>query len=151
MIKKAIRVRLKGLQRGKSDAGFSVVELALTIAVIAIFLGLFYLLFNTINTVSKRGLDLVVSSDHAYAKLQEYENKPWASLPTVSTSSAENFAGQLNAILFAPKTADVYVTCTDGTASCGTPTIKKVRVVVTYYPSQSVEYSTYIQQIGAGK
>lgn len=155
MIKKATRVRLRGWRRKNSEAGFTVVELALTIAVITIFLGMFYLLFNANNTLSKRSLDLVVASDNAYTKVQEYENKAWASLPAVNTSSAEDFIAQLDAssgsLLDAPKTANVYVTCIDGTASCGAPTIKKVRVVITYYPSQSVEYATYIQQIGAGK
>lgn len=151
MIKKATWVRRLVGRRGNSAAGFTVVELALTITVIGIFLAVFYLLYNAVDTITKRSLDLIVASDHAYAKLQEYENEAWASLPTVSTTSAEDFTTQLNAVLYPPRSANVYVTCTDGTASCGTPTIKKVRVVITYYPSQSVEYSTFIQQIGAGR
>lgn len=155
MIKNATWVRRLVGRRESSAAGFSVVELALTITVIGIFLSVFYMLYNTINTLTKLSLDIVVASDNAYTKIQEYENKSWASLPAVSTSSAEDFLSQLDSlsgsVLPAPKSANVYVTCIDGTASCGTPTIKKVKVIITFYPSQSVEYSTYVQQIGAGK
>jgi len=131
------------LVRDKNQAGFTVVELLITLTVLSIaFLG-FTTLFVNIESVSDQADDIIAANDAAFTEMQTYENTDFG-LITVGAPQTEieieNFESGLPQQLQSPRTAKVYATSL-------TPTLKRVRVTVTYDNNRDGEEITYVSLI----
>lgn len=134
-----------------TEGGFSVVELLITLVVIGIIFGAFMTTFTSIQNINKRALDINSANVTAFAKLEEYENKAFTSLPTTSPTGTlqqvEDFSSTLNTKLAAPRVGRVYV----NTIS---PTLKQVVVTVEFGSGSGrgiLQYATFIQKNGLGR
>ena len=141
--------------KNKNVGGFTVVELLITLIVVGIVFVSFTTTFAGVMNISKKGSDVALASQTAFAKLQEYENLNFTSLPTTTPSGtlvlinpdSTNFTASLPSILGSPRTGQIYV----NTVS---PTLKQVLVRVTFGsgPTQRlIEYTTFIQKQGLGR
>lgn len=135
----------------KNQAGFSVVELLITLIVVGVVFTAFTTTFASIENISKKGSDIATASQQAYAKLQEYENLNYSSLPTTSPAGTlkevEDFSAALPGVLESPRVGKVYI-------NTSSATLKQVVVKLTFGsgPSQRyVEYVSFIQKNGAGR
>jgi prepilin-type N-terminal cleavage/methylation domain-containing protein len=135
----------------KNSGGFSVIELLITLIVVGVLFVAFTTTFASVENISKKGSDIATASQIAYAKLQEYENLNYASLPATSPSGTlkevEDFSASLPTVLESPRVGKVYINTTSAT-------LKQVVVKLTFGsgPSQRyVEYVSFIQKNGAGR
>lgn len=131
--------------------GFSVVELLITLIVIGVVFIAFTTSFASISNISKKGTDVATAGQLAYAKLQEYENLNFASLPSTAPTGTlqqvEDFSASLPGILEAPRSGLVYI-------NTSSPTLKQVDVKVAFGSGATqryIEYVTFIQKNGSGR
>jgi hypothetical protein len=140
----------KASRSPRNQWGFGTVELLVTLLVASVFIIVFYQLYVTVGSINNRAYLMAQATKVAYAKLQAYENKDFAVIPTpggVSSASIEDFKGELPTTLPSPKTAQV-------SSAVITPTLKAVDIKVTYgaeVAPQIIEYTTYIQESGLGR
>lgn len=134
-----------------NQAGFSLVELLITMIVIGVLFGAFLVTFTSIQNINKKALDVNLANSIAYAKVQEYENKNFTSLqnttPTGSLVQVEDFANSLPNSLESPRVATVSI----NTIS---PTLKQIVVNIQFGsgPSQrTIQYADFIQRNGLGR
>ncbi len=132
-------------------SGFSVIELIVTLVVVGVIFTAFTTTFAGIENISKKATDVATASQLTYAKLQEYENKNFASLPATSPSGTlrqvEDFSASLPAVLESPRSGKVYI-------NTFSSTLKQIDVKVTFGsgPTQRyIEYVTFIQKNGLGR
>jgi type II secretory pathway pseudopilin PulG len=135
----------------RDEYGFSVVELLITLIVIGVVFGAFVTTFTSIQNINKKSIDINTVNVLAYAKLQEYENKNFASLPTTtpqgSLQQVEDFGASLPTTLEGPRSATVYVNTVSST-------LKQVVVNIQFGsgPSQrQIQYGDFIQKNGLGR
>ncbi len=143
------RVELK--PKLSSQAGFSLVELLITMVIIGVLFGAFLVTFTSIQNINKKALDINNSNAIAYAKVQEYENKNFNSLqnttPTNTLVQVEDFSSSLPNSLEAPRVATVSI----NTISSN---LKQVVVNIQFGsgPSQrTIQYADFIQKNGLGR
>ena len=132
----------------KNMGGFTAIELLVMLMVLTIAFTSFASTFNTIHVVNKQALDTVTANQLAFAKVQEYENKPYASLPnttpTGSLVQVEDFSAALPTTFVRPRTAIVYINTVSAT-------LKQVVVNIQYGDSASphiIQYADFIQKNG---
>lgn len=144
---------MNGMKKNSNhlQAGFSTVELLITLVVIGVVFGAFLTSFNTIQNINKKGLDIANANSLAFAKMQEYENKAFTNLqtttPTGSLQQVEDFTANLPGTLEAPRVGKVYI----NTLS---PTLKQVVVDIQFGSGDSlrqVQYANFIQKNGLGR
>ena len=135
----------------QDNNGFSIVELLITLIVIGVLFGAFLISFTSIQNINKKATDINVGNQLAFAKVQEYENKDFNTLPATnpqgSLQSVEDFSSSLPGTLESPRTGIVYI----NTVS---PTLKQVVVNIQFGsgPSQRViQYGNFIQKNGLGR
>lgn len=135
----------------KDARGFSVLELLITLIVIGVVFGAFMTTFTSIQSINKKSIDVSTANSIAFAKVQEYENKDFTSLPTTTPTGTlvqvEDFGASLPTNLESPRTAKVYV----NTIS---PTLKQVVVDINFgggATQRIIQYATLIQKNGLGR
>lgn len=131
--------------------GFSVVELLITLIVIGVTFGAFVTSFTSIQNIYKKASDVNTANAIAFAKLQDYENLNFNSLPATaplgSLQQVEDFSASLPSTLEKPRSGIVYVNTVSGT-------LKQVVVDVKFGsgPSQrQIQYANFIQKYGVGR
>lgn len=129
-------------------SGFSAIELVVMLVVLAVAFTSFASSFNTIQVVNKKAKDINIANQLAFAKVQDYENKPYTSLqattPLGTLVQVEDFSASLPATLKKPRTAIVYINTVSST-------LKQVVVDVRYDSGSNqhiVEYADFIQKNG---
>lgn len=133
----------------KTQNGFTVVELLVTLFVVA---GTFITIATTyamLTRLADKTQDFLAANSIAHQKLQQFENEEFAYIPSgpEDTPYEFDFADELPATLTGPREGKVFITAQ-------TPTLKYVFVRVTYYSTgakQVLEYGSYIQQGGLGR
>ncbi len=135
----------------RNETGFSIVELLITLIIIAVAFGAFMVTFTSIQGINKKSIDINNATESAYTKLQEYENKSFSTLPTTSPSGTlvqvEDFSSSVPAGLEKPYTALVYV-------NTQSPTLKQVVVSIKFGSGSGqrvIEFGTLIQKNGLGR
>ncbi len=135
----------------QNSGGFSVVELLITLVVVGVVFIAFTTSFASISNISKKGTDIATAGQLAYAKLQEYENLSFASLPSTAPigtlQQVEDFSASLPGVLEAPRSGLVYI-------NTSSSTLKQVDVKLTFGSGSTqryIEYVTFIQKNGAGR
>lgn len=130
------------------SGGFTAVELLVILVMLATMFTTFTSSFATIQTLNKRAKDINTVNELAFAKIQSYENLPFATLPATSPAGTlvqvEDFSATLPVTLAKPKTAVVYI-------SSVSATLKQVVVNIQYDSGASqhiVQYADFIQKNG---
>lgn len=139
------------MSRIKNQAGFSVVELLITLITIGVVFGAFLTTFTTIQVINKRSLDINTANSLAFAKMQEYENKTYDQItdttPSGTLVEVEDFSGDIPDTLENPRIGKVYVNTVSNT-------LKHVVISVEFGEGGSkrtMQYANFIQQQGVGR
>jgi prepilin-type N-terminal cleavage/methylation domain-containing protein len=137
--------------RTLDDSGFSIVELLITLVIIGTTFGAFMVTFTTIQNINKKSLDITAANSLAFAKVQDYENRAFASIPATSPTGSlqivEDFSSSLPNSLEAPRVGQVFVNTVSGN-------LKQVVVNITFGSGDSkrlIQYADFIQSNGLGR
>lgn len=146
---------MKTLRR--NEAGFSAIELLITIIVIGMAFSAFTTTFVTLSQISAKSRHVALANTAAHSKLQEYENMTYDSLPgpppptppgsPTTTQEVENFSNSLPTSLPPPRTGIVQIETISAT-------LKRVTVIVEYDTAsnkKTFKYDNYIQQKGLAR
>lgn len=133
------------------ESGFSIVELLITLVVIGVAFGAFIVTYTSIQNISKKAIDISSANSLAFAKMQEYENKTFTSLPVTSPAGTlvevEDFSSTLPTSFEKPRSAKVYINTMSGN-------LKHVVVTIRFGSGPSerkIEYGNFIQRNGLGR
>ncbi len=126
-----------------NDTGFTIVELLITITLIAISVPAIALMVDSMGGVNDRARDL--ASIHALVerKVETLRSVGFTGLSDGTTT----FTGELPTSVAEPRSA----TYTISSLNAG---VKQVDIAVTYYDhgkTQSLAYTTYIGELGVGQ
>lgn len=134
-----------------NTTGIAIVELLITLIIISTAFGAFMVTFTTIQSINKKAIDLSRANSIAFAKIGEYENRNFSTLPTTNPANTlvevEDFGNTLPTTMEKPRVGKVYVNTVSGN-------LKQVVVTITFGtgPSQrQVQYATFIQRNGLGR
>lgn len=133
----------------KTQTGFTVVELMVTLFVVASTFIVIATTYSMVARLTDKSQDFLTANSIAHQKLQEYENEEFTNIPSgpVETPFENDFSSELPASLTGPREGKVFITAQ-------TPTLKYVFVRVAYYSTgskQILEYGSYIQQGGLSR
>lgn len=137
----------------KSETGFTIPELLTTLFVLSIAFFSFTTLFLTILTINERSSNLLTANAAAFAKMQQYENTDFLSIPTGTGPDyqVENFTASLpNSLVDAQGTVVSRFYVDPGTM-VESSTLKVIEVTVTFRSGQNQDeiiYTNYIQISG---
>lgn len=127
----------------KTEQGFTIIELLVTIAVVGILVPTLAGFVNSLNRFNDRARDLTLVNSLAENKIESLRSVGYSGINTGTTS----FVSELPVTLGSPRTATYTVT----TPNTG---IKQVDLTVTYNDhgsTQTVNYRTYIGELGVGQ
>jgi competence protein ComGC len=133
----------------QTSDGFTAVELLVMLVVLVIVFTSFANSFSTIQHINKEALDINTANQIAFAKVEQYENEPFSSLPSTTPAGTlvqvEDFSSSLPSSLQNPRTAIVYINSVSST-------LKQVIVDVEYGNNAAqkhiLEYADFIQKNG---
>lgn len=132
-------------------AGFSTIELLVTLIIIGIVFGAFVTTFVAIQNINKKSSDIQIANSYGFEKVQQYENIPFTSLanttPAGSLIEIEDFSSTLPESLQSPRVGKVY-------ANSVSPTLKHIVISIEYgsgSSKQDIQYATFIQRNGLGQ
>lgn len=135
----------------RSEQGFSIVELLVTLFIVGTTFGAFMVTFTTIQNINKKALDVAEANTIAFAKLQDYENKAFHDIPTTTPQNTlqlvEDFSDDLPVSLQSPRTGHVYV-------STNSSTMKQIVVDISFGSGPSkrqIQYADFVQINGLGR
>lgn len=147
------------VQKSQLSDGFSIVEMLITLAVAGMAVTIIMSIYASATFLSDKSSDTLYANEIAYTKLQEYENKPFSEIPTVTKNASgtvidpdkyeEDFSSLLPQTLERPHEAKVFIS---GIAD--TTTLKYILVRIKYGSSdkkQVIEYGSLVQQSGIGR
>jgi prepilin-type N-terminal cleavage/methylation domain-containing protein len=127
----------------KTEQGFTIIELLVTIAVVGIMVPTLAGFVNTLNRFNDRARDLTLVNSLAENKIEGLRSIGYSGISNGTTS----FVSELPTSLGSPRTATYTVT----TPNTG---IKQVDLTITFNDhgsTQSVKYRTYIGELGVGQ
>jgi prepilin-type N-terminal cleavage/methylation domain-containing protein len=127
----------------KTEQGFTIIELLVTIAVVGIMVPTLAGFVNTLNRFNDRARDLTLVNSLAENKIEGLRSIGYSGISNGTTS----FVSELPASIGSPRTA-TYVVTTPNTG------IKQVDLTITFNDhgsTQSVTYRTYIGELGVGQ
>jgi prepilin-type N-terminal cleavage/methylation domain-containing protein len=125
------------------QAGFTIVELLIAIAVMGILVPTLAGLINTMNRLNDRARDLNIVNSLAENKAESLRSMGFSALSDGSTS----FATELPVTLGSPKSA-TYTVSNPHTG------IKQVDMTITYTDhnkTETMRYRTYVGELGVGQ
>jgi prepilin-type N-terminal cleavage/methylation domain-containing protein len=132
----------------RNEAGFTAIELLITLIVIGVTFAAFTTTFTTIQNINKIAIDVNLANIAAFEKVQNYDNMPFASLPnttpTGSLEQVEDFSSSLPANLPSPRIGQVYI-------NTMSPTLKQLIVKVQYGSGggqRQIQYADFRQKNG---
>lgn len=131
--------------------GFSIVELLITLVIIGVVFGSFMTTFTTIQVITKKARDINSANALAFAKVQQYENMLYTSLPSTSPQNTlqevEDFSNTLPSNLESPRVGKVYINTVSSS-------LKQVVVNVQFGSGDSqrtIQYADFIQKNGLSR
>lgn len=126
----------------RKEAGFTIVEMLVTLALFAILIPTLTLGVSTLTQLNNRSRDLTLISIIAENKIESLRSIGYNSIATGTT----DFASELPAELASPKTASYTVT--QGTG------IKTIDVTITYSDYKKIRtvvYKSIVSETGVGQ
>ena len=127
----------------KSEQGFTIIELLITISVVGILVPTLAGFVNTLNRLNDRARDLTLVNSLAENKVESLRSIGFSGINNGTTS----FVSELPASLGSPHSADYTVT----TPSTG---LKQVDLTISYNDhgsTQTVNFRTYVGELGVGQ
>ncbi len=127
----------------KSTAGFTLVELLVSIAVGAIVIASLNLLVSGYLHVSQRGRYLSLANSYVEGKIEALRNTGYNGLSTGTTSVTSELSTQL------PPSRNGSMQITSPSAG-----LKKIDITVSYKDqglTQTYSYTTYVGELGVGQ
>ena len=127
----------------KSQNGFTIIELLISIAVIGILVPTLAGFVTTLNRLNDRARDLTLVNSLVENKAEGLRSQGYTEL----NNGTFTFSSELPTTLGSPKNASYIV-------SSPNPGIKQVDVTVNYNDhgtNQQVQYRTYIGELGVGQ
>jgi prepilin-type N-terminal cleavage/methylation domain-containing protein len=127
----------------KTEQGFTIIELLITIAVVGILVPTLAGFVNTLNRFNDRARDFTLVNSLAENKVESLRSIGYSGITTGTTS----FSSELPATLGNPKSASYTVT----TPNTG---MKQVDVTISFNDhgtTQTVKYRTYVGELGVGQ
>ncbi len=127
----------------KNESGFTIVELLITLTILATAYISFNSLFVSVLRISDRSSEFVLANSSTAQKMQAYENTNFDNIGTggvLEEVEIEDFESDLPSELNEPRSAKVYATMLS-------PTLKRVRVTVMYQDFSDGEEVTYVSLI----
>ena len=132
----------------RTEAGFTAIELLITLIVIGVTFAAFTTTFTTIQNINKVAIDVNLANIAAFEKIQDYDNEPFANLPNTTPTGTlvqvEDFSSSLPATLPSPRVGLVYV-------NTMSPTLKQLIVKVQYGSGggqRQIQYADFMQKNG---
>jgi len=128
---------------GQNSAGFTLVELLVSIAVAGIVTASLNQVVTTYLHVSQRGRYLNLANAYVEAKVEALRNTGYSGISTGTTSLTSELTSQL------PRSRSASMTVTAPSGG-----IKQIDITVSYKDqgqSQSYSYTTYIGELGVGQ
>jgi prepilin-type N-terminal cleavage/methylation domain-containing protein len=125
------------------QAGFTVIELLVAIAVVGILVPTLSGFVTELNALNDRARDLTIVNSLAENKIESLRSKGFTSLSDGTTT----FTTELPVTLGSPKSA-TYVVSTPHTG------IKQIDMTISYKDHgriQTAQYTTYIGELGVGQ
>jgi len=129
--------------KAKNTAGFTIVELLVTIALSGIIIGSLSQVVTTYLHLSQRGRFLNLANSYAEAKVETLRNLGYNDISLGTTNISSELPNQLPPT----RSASMVVTSPSGG-------IKQVDLTVTYKDqgqSNSYGYTTYVGELGVGQ
>jgi prepilin-type N-terminal cleavage/methylation domain-containing protein len=127
----------------KSEQGFTMVELIVSLVVGAIFVGSMTLVVTSHAHLSQRGLDVTVANSYAENKVEELRSQGFLALSDGTT----NITSELPTELKNPRSGSLQI-------SSFATDIKQVAITITYNDqgtSRNYSYTTLIGELGVGQ
>lgn len=127
----------------KNDAGFTLVELLVTIFVSVILISSLSVITNNNVSIAQRGRDLTVVNSFAENKVEELRSKGYPTLANGTTDITTSMPDELDT----PRSGSIQVS----DASTG---LKLIVVTLSYTDagvSRTQTYKTYIGELGVGQ
>jgi prepilin-type N-terminal cleavage/methylation domain-containing protein len=127
----------------KTEQGFTIIELLITIAVVGILVPTLAGFINTLNRFNDRARDLTLVNSLAENKVESLRSIGYSGITAGTTS----FDGELPATLGSPRSA-IYTVTTPNTG------IKQVDLSISYNDhgtTQTVNYRTFVGELGVGQ
>jgi type II secretory pathway pseudopilin PulG len=133
------------------ECGIAIVELLITLIIIGVAFGAFMVTFTTIQSINKKAIDISRANALAFAKVEEYENKNFTSLPSTTPTGSlievEDFSASLPTTMEKPRVGKVYVNTVSGN-------LKQIVVDIKFGSGSSqrvIQYANFIQRNGLGR
>ena len=127
----------------KTEDGFTIIELLVTIAVVGILVPTLVGFVNTLNRFNDRARDLTLVNSLAENKVESLRSVGYTGIAVGTTS----FTSEMPTTLGSPRSATYVVTSPNNG-------IKQVDVTISYNDhgsTQSVKYRTYVGELGVGQ
>lgn len=127
----------------KKQAGFTIIELLIAIAVVGILVPTLGGFINTLNGLNDRARDLNLANSLAENKTESLRSMGFTALSDGTTT----FTSELPATLGSPKSA-TYTVSTPNTG------IKQVDMTISYTDhgtTRTMQYRTYVGELGVGQ
>ncbi len=135
-------------QTASQSAGFSVIEMLITLFIVTLAAVLLTNMYASATAYTDRATDLLTANSLAYQKLQNYENRDFASIPfKLDGTPVEDFSSQLPSSLPPPHEGKVFI-------SQQSATLKYILVRLKYGSgggAQTIEYGDFVQAGGLGR
>jgi prepilin-type N-terminal cleavage/methylation domain-containing protein len=127
----------------KTEQGFTIIELLITIAVVGILVPTLAGFINTLNRFNDRARDLTLVNSLAENKVESLRSIGYSGITAGTTA----FDSELPATLGSPRSA-IYTVTTPNTG------IKQVDLSISYNDhgtTQTVNYRTFVGELGVGQ
>lgn len=127
----------------KTEQGFTIIELLVTIAVVGILVPTLAGFVNTLNRFNDRARDLTLVNSLAENKIESLRSIGYSGVSTGTTS----FDSELPATLGSPRSASYTVTAPH-------TGIKQIDLTISFNDhgtTQTVDYRTFVGELGVGQ
>ncbi len=143
-----------------TNRGFTIVEMIVTMMIMGVIIASFASAIVGIKVIFGRASSIASANTLAYAKLQEYENRTFASIPSTAITNPatlteqEDFTASLPASMPSPRSAKVFTSSQSTSLKLITVRIRfgtNVGNVNCTGSERCVEYTSLVQQRGLGR
>ncbi|MEO5691408.1 MAG: type II secretion system protein [Candidatus Saccharimonadales bacterium] len=136
--------------RISQTAGFTLIELIVTIAVIGILLPVVIMFLNAINTMNGRANTLSTVNAYAENRIEAFRSAGFQSVPITAGAVAFTGTESLPEGVPKPKSATYEVTY----AQSGNTSVKKIVIITNFRSPSGTEtkkFITYLGELGVGQ
>lgn len=130
-------------QKQTGEAGFTLVELLVSLAVGAVLIGSVHIVYTNQLALSQQTRDTVLANAFAESKIEALRSKGYLGV----SNGTNDITGELPSELQSPRSASLAVTAQS-------TSVKNVLLTITYRSQgkdQTYSYTTYLGELGVGQ